>query len=76
MPRMKNGVRDYSYDKQYESSPTQKKNRAARNAARATVGLAKGDSRDVDHKRSLKSGGTNARSNLRPLAKSVNRGRK
>jgi len=65
-----------AYDKKYQSSPTQKKNRAARNAARKKLGLKKGDTRDASHKRALSSGGSNAKSNLKAEARSKNRGRK
>ena len=72
--------RDYSYDTKYESSPLQKKRRAARNAARREAekrGLVhKGDKKDVDHKiRSLGKNLNNASSNLRVQPRSVNRGR-
>lgn len=81
MPRMKNGVRDYSYDTSYEASTLQKKHRAARNAARNTMADAgkvrKGDGKDVDHIKPLKSGGAGrAKSNLRVLPRGKNRGRK
>ncbi|HET8686569.1 MAG TPA: HNH endonuclease signature motif containing protein, partial [Methanosarcina sp.] len=33
----------------------------------------KGDGKDVDHKRPVSKGGTNAKSNLRAVPKSVNR---
>ena len=72
--------RDYSYDKKYQSSPEQKKKRAQRNAARATMikaGKTKvGDGKDVDHKKPLKNGGSNKRSNLRVVSKKANRSRK
>jgi hypothetical protein len=54
MPSSKNYVRDYTQEGKYESSPTQKKKRAAR--GRARYALAKkgkvrlGDGMDVDHK--------------------------
>lgn len=63
----------------YQARPEQKKNRAKRNAARAklkkTGAVRKGDGKDVDHKRPLSKGGSNARSNLRVQSKSRNRGR-
>lgn len=73
-------VRDFRREYlMYHASPEQKKKRAARNAARRTMAKAgavkKGDGKDVDHKKSLKSGGTSARSNLRVLSKSANRSR-
>lgn len=80
--------RDYSYDKKYQSSPEQIKKRAERNAARAEIKkelehrygkkeaarMMKG--KDVDHKKTLKDGGSNKRSNLRLISKSKNRARK
>lgn len=69
-----------AYDKKYGASPEQKKNRAKRNSARATMVKAgkvtKGDGKDVDHKKPLSKGGSNKRSNLRVTSKSKNRGRK
>lgn len=57
--------------------PGQQEKRHVTNAARAKMvkaGLVKkGDGKDVDHKKMLKDGGSNARSNLRVVAKSVNR---
>lgn len=65
------------YDKAYNARPIQKVNRAKRNAARAKMIKAgkvrKGDSLDVDHKRPLRSGGTNNPRNLRVVARRVNR---
>jgi len=61
-------ARDYrkEYDN-YQGTDTQKKNRAARNAARATMAkegkVSKGDGKDVDHKKPIAKGGTNERSN-------------
>jgi len=61
----------------YHSKPKQKKNRAARNAARATMAkkgkVTKGDGKDVDHKKPLAKGGSNGKSNLRVTPKSKNR---
>lgn len=63
--------------KNYQSSPEQIANRAERNAARAALmkkGLVKkGDGLDVDHKRPIVKGGTNAPSNLRAVPASQNR---
>ena len=54
--------------------------RAKRNAARRLMEKAgkvhKGDGKEVDHKKSLKSGGSNKRSNLRVLSRKQNRSRK
>lgn len=68
-----------AYDKAYDAKPENKKKRAARNKARrmlAREGLVKkGDGKDVDHKRTLESGGKTVRSNLRVLPRAKNRGR-
>ncbi len=55
MPSSKNYVRDYSKNGEgkYQSSPKQKKNRAARNKARReaerTGRVSKGDGKDIHH---------------------------
>lgn len=63
--------------RKYNSKPAQKKNRAARNKARASAiskGTAsKGDGKDVVHKKSLKSGGSKAISNTKVGSRSANR---
>jgi len=70
--------RDYrrEYDN-YHSKPEQKKNRAKRNAARATMEKAgkvsKGDGKDVAHKKPLAKGGSNEKSNLKVASRSKNR---
>lgn len=70
--------RKAAYDKAYNARPAQKKKRAMRNAARRELereGLVhKGDGKDVDHKKPLKSGGSNSRSNLRVASEKANRG--
>nr|DAE97288.1 MAG TPA: hypothetical protein [Caudoviricetes sp.] len=70
--------RKAAYDKAYGARPEQKKKRAMRNAARRELmeeGLVhKGDGKDVDHKKMLKNGGSNARSNLRVVSEKKNRG--
>jgi hypothetical protein len=69
-----------NYAKEYANfggKPEQIANRAERNAARAALmkkGLVKkGDGLDVDHKRPIVKGGTNAPSNLRAVPASQNR---
>ena len=61
--------------KNYQGKPEQKKNRAARNAARSEMEkqgkVSKGDGKDVDHKRGVKAG--NGKSNLRVQSRSENR---
>ena len=70
--------RDYSYDKAYQASSEQKKNRASRNAARAAVVKKKGKAavkgKDVDHKNGNPK--DNSSKNLRVESKKKNRGRK
>lgn len=71
-------ARKAQYDAWYNAKPEQKKKRAMRNAARRELmreGVVhKGDGKDVDHKRMLKNGGTNSRSNLRAVSQKTNRG--
>lgn len=74
---MTNGKRDYSKQAKYDSKPSVKKDRAARNSARRRLMregvVKKGDGKDVDHKRPLSKGGGNSRSNLRARSASSNR---
>lgn len=62
----------------YQASSEQKKNRAQRNGARAMLmkegAVSKGDGKDVHHSRSPMKGGTNDRSNLKAMSRSINRG--
>jgi hypothetical protein len=68
------------YYEKYHASPEAKRERAMRNAARREFeekGLVrKGDGKDVDHRRPLSRGGTNADDNLRVQSRSKNRGYK
>lgn len=70
--------RDYTYDKKYQASEEQKKNRASRNAARAAVVKTRGKAavrgKDVDHKNGRPT--DNSKGNLRVESKKKNRGRK
>lgn len=63
--------------KGYNAQPEMVKKRGMNNAARSELmkeGLVKkGDGKDVDHKKPLRSGGSNARSNLRAIPQSANR---
>ena len=72
--------RDYTYDKKYQSSKQQVKNRVARNKARReaikTHGKAALKGKDVDHIRPLINGGSNTKSNTRIISSSKNRARK
>jgi hypothetical protein len=69
-----------NYKKEYaefHGKPKQVKNRAERVKARRMMekegAVTKGDGKDVDHKKPLKSGGTSARSNLRVRSIKTNR---
>lgn len=78
MPYMTNGKRDYKkQNEKYDGKESVKKDRATRNQARAMLEKAgvvsKGDGRDVDHKKPLSKGGSNARSNLRAVKASTNK---
>lgn len=61
--------RKYENATKYESTPEQKKARAARNAARRMLmkegKVHKGDGKDVDHKVPVSKGGKNTKGNLR-----------
>lgn len=70
MAKKRNYKKEY---RDYHSKPQQRKNRSKRNQARRKLGLKKGDSREVDHKKPLSKGGSNAKSNLRAVSRSTNR---
>jgi len=70
-------ARDYKREYElYQGKPEQKKNRAARNAARAKMMKAgkvhKGDGKDVAHVKAFDKGGSN-KTGLRVESKSTNR---
>jgi 5-methylcytosine-specific restriction endonuclease McrA len=72
MPRKE--PRNYKKEyKEYHGTLRQRRLRAMRNRARRKLGLKKGDSREVDHKRPLSKGGTNGRKNLRAVSRKTNR---
>ena len=69
-----------AYKQEYsvsQASEKEKKNRAKRNTARRQAEKAgkvsKGDDKDVDHKKPLSKGGSNAKSNRRVVSSSTNR---
>lgn len=65
------------FDAAYGARPEQKKKRALRNAARREYEKANGDlpgTVDVDHKKRLAKGGTNAKENLRAVPEKKNAG--
>ena len=74
----KGGPTKAAYDKAYNARPEQVKKREMRNQARAELAKAgkvkKGDGKDVDHKQMLDGKGTNAKSNLRVVDQTTNRG--
>lgn len=65
-------------DSGYNHTPEQIKKRAERNTARQTLmkkgKVHKGDGKDVDHKKPLRSGGSNSPSNWRVIPQHQNRG--
>ena len=70
-------ARDYKSEyRSYHADPKQKKNRAARNAARAKMAkkgkVKKGDGKDVAHVKAFDKGGSNS-TGLKVEAKSKNR---
>lgn len=78
MPFMKNGKRDYKRENElYNSKPEQRKARSertmARNEAIADGRVKRGDGKDIDHKRPLSKGGSNAKSNQRVVSEGANR---
>ncbi len=66
--------RDYKQEyRDYHGKPTQIKERAQRNVARAKLGIPKGDPREVDHRNPISNGGSNRKDNLRAVSRSTNR---
>ena len=63
--------------KKHHKSTKAKKDRAARNKARAEAikdgRVSKGDGKDVDHKKPLRNGGSKKKSNTRVASKKTNR---
>ncbi|WP_299076580.1 HNH endonuclease signature motif containing protein [uncultured Paraglaciecola sp.] len=78
MPFMKDGKRDYAKEKKWEKEekPSRAKDRAQRMRARRKLEkegvVEKGDGKHVDHKKTIKSGGSNARSNLKVTSAKAN----
>lgn len=64
--------------RRYHGKPEQIRNRAKRNAARRDMEdkgrVHKGDGKEVDHRRALINGGSNAEENLRIISRRANRG--
>lgn len=64
-------------EKKYQAQPEQIKNRSQRNQARAEFEKKHGNlpsNVDVDHKKPIARGGTNANSNLRAVSEKANSG--
>lgn len=77
-PFMTNGKRDTKKEnRKFNSRPSEKKKRAARNKARRQAikegRVKKGDGKDLDHKKPLARGGSNKKSNTRVRSASANR---
>ena len=72
MPRKKPRNYRREYDT-YHGKPKQRANRSKRNGARRKLGLGVGNRKEADHKKSLRAGGSNRRSNLRAVSRTTNR---
>lgn len=76
-PKKKNPAKRTKEQRKYDASPAVKKRRAQRNKARREAEkdgrVKKGDGLDLDHKKKLSEGGSNAKSNTRVRSKSANR---
>mgnify|MGYP003113532049 FL=1 len=67
-------MRDYKKEyRDFHGTPTQRRRRAMRNAARRRAGLKVGDPREVDHRKPLSKGGSNGKSNTLVVSRSANR---
>lgn len=68
----------HKMDRNYNTTPEHEHQRSMRNQARRIVAKRDGKAaikgKDVDHKKMVKDGGTNAPSNLRPRSVHANRG--
>lgn len=66
------------HSRTYQARPDQVANRVKRNQARAEAikdgRVKKGDGKDIDHKKMLSKGGSNAKANTRVVSASRNRG--
>lgn len=75
--KLKSSPQDLKYMAEYQKKPSEVAKRVARNKARREYEREHGDlpkNVEIDHKKMLKDGGTNAKSNVRPVAASENRG--
>jgi hypothetical protein len=70
----KQKARDYKQEyAAYHGKPSKIKERAQRNAARAKLGLKRGDPREADHRNPISNGGSNSKRNLRAVSRETNR---
>ena len=67
-------ARDYKKEyRAFHGKPAQRKKRSTRNKARRALQLKTGNPKEVDHRKPLSKGGTNARKNLRAVSRKTNR---
>lgn len=75
--RKKSPAKRTAQQREYDASPAVKKRRAARNKSRRQAErdgrVRKGDGKDLDHKKPLRSGGSAAKSNTRVRSRKANR---
>ena len=66
-----------AYQKTYQQKPAQKKAKAVRHQARSAAvkngSARKGDGREVDHIKPIRSGGGNNKANIRVVSRATNR---
>jgi len=66
-----------SYQKSYQQKPEQKKAKAVRHQARSAAvkngSARKGDGKEIDHVKPIRSGGGNGKGNTRVVSRSTNR---
>jgi len=72
-PKVRDYKREYALSKKRgEQDGRVERNKARRELSRAGL-VHKGDGKDIDHKRPISKGGSNARSNLRVVSAHTNR---
>lgn len=77
---IKDPVKRAAYEKKRNATPARRKARSmnvqARRIMEKAVGASRIKGKDIDHKRPITRGGTNARSNLRTMSPARNRARR
>lgn len=77
MPGKKTSPAQLRAQAKYQKKPSEVKKRVKRNKARRHAikdgRVKKGDGKDIDHKKPLRSGGSNSKSNTRVRSRSANR---